>query len=133
MPRDFPRLELETLATVADMGEMSAEGRRLSLSFVEALLVQSTLWVWRGGKGAPRYRLGLKEFATVLEQRRPEAVARARMSGACLDAVEALASALVTVAGAAPLRRRFETLPIGDVTLWALGGDAAQASESCAP
>jgi tetratricopeptide (TPR) repeat protein len=145
MPRAFLGLELSSLAAIADMDEQTPEGRRLSLVFVEALLLlQGVFWVSRGESGTPRYRLGLKEFAPVLELCQPQALARARarMAGACLDAIDALGldfesdgtpdavaeqimralfpllPALVATAGSEPLRHRFETAPVGDVGLW---------------
>jgi hypothetical protein len=145
MDREFLGLELDTLALAAGMDELTDGRRRLSLAFVESLLLlQGVLWVWRGAGGQPRYRLGLKGFAQGLERWSPEPVARAhsRLATSCLDATEEISSAMgeravppaiaeqllrdtvpllnafVELSGSALVRHRFQQLPVGNVSLF---------------
>jgi hypothetical protein len=118
VPRAWPGLELDVLAAATDLDERQSDGTvRLSVPFVEALIVlQGTLWVWRGSERDVRYRLGLKEFAARLAARRPEALRRAygRLAGLCLDAIESLgqeSSGPRGLSGERPFRALFALLP----------------------
>ncbi len=148
LPVLWPGVSIGLLAETALLDEPAdAAGRRYGVALMEALLLlQGALWIWRGGSGVARYRLGLKGFAPALAEHAASsaAVARAtaRMVSLGLDAVETLHAdmvaetnpepdaehrlrevfpllpALVDQAGSDPQRHRYATVPLCDVAQW---------------
>ena len=145
LPREWPGLELDLLASAAGMDEIADDRNPgFGAAFLEALiLLQGALWVWRGEARATRYRLGLKELAARLTAQRAIAVSRAhaRLAGLCLDAVGALEDdsdserepgsrdertlrglfallpGLVRLAGTERLHNRYSRLPVINIAL----------------